>query len=226
MAELEWMTVKVLCAALTLAVASCASGPPPCDSVCRQEMARERQQSPPQPRGNEPEPDIDADERRALERLEASRARLADARAAQAGAEADALERLNAARSRIGLPAITRWTLDPGGMAPDGALLLFGGKNHKTYLGCLCDSMEPESVMNSTSEFGPNGFRYESIWNRYSDFGSTYGDYSPCSRFAKAPPVVVSKEGQFFGYLTIDRFHDKAITEPKVLEWLHSVCDR
>ncbi len=219
------MVGKVLCVALACAIAGCASGPPPCDSVCRQEMARERQQSRHQQHGDEDESDVDEEER-ARERLAAARNRLAAARASQADAEAEALQQVNAARSRVGLPAITHWTLEPGGMAPDGALLLFGGKSHKTYLGCLCDPVEPESVMSSTGEFGPNGFKYESIWNRYGDFGSTFGDFSPCSQFANTPPVVVSKEGQFFGYLTIDQFRDKAITDPKVIEWLKGVCDR
>jgi hypothetical protein len=51
-------------------------------------------------------------------------------------------------------------------------LMIFGGENHKTYLGCLtCSEYETDSVRNN---FGDNGSPYSSssIWNHYSEYGS------------------------------------------------------
>lgn len=53
-------------------------------------------------------------------------------------------------------------------------LMIFGGFDHKTYLGCLnCNEYAADSVFNS---YGSNGSPYsaQSIWNRYSEFGSAY----------------------------------------------------
>jgi hypothetical protein len=76
-------------------------------------------------------------------------------------------------------------------------LMLFGGRDHKTYLGCLnCSKFDTDSVAN---EFGPHGsaFETDSIFNRFGDFGSPYSDYSPCNRFASDPPVIVDPRGNF-----------------------------
>lgn len=46
-----------------------------------------------------------------------------------------------------------------GGAAPQTtkALLLFGGENHKTFLGCLnCSEYDSESVFNQYGSFGAN----------------------------------------------------------------------
>jgi hypothetical protein len=189
-------------------------------------MALERERSNTHRRHVERSDELADQEREARRYLEESRRQLQEARAEQTRSESAALQKVNEARARVGLPAISEWSSEHGGMTPDGALLLFGGKSHKTFLGCFCDATEPDSILNSTGPFGPSGHRYESIWNRHSDYGSSYGDFSPCSTFAKTPPVVVSKAGQFFGYLTVDAFRDKAITDPAVVEWLKSVCDR
>jgi len=48
-------------------------------------------------------------------------------------------------------------------------LLLFGGDNHKTFLGCLnCDRFDSRSVCNGFGDHGSH-FSSESIWNRFSD---------------------------------------------------------
>jgi hypothetical protein len=59
-------------------------------------------------------------------------------------------------------------------------LMIFGGMDHKTYLGCLsCNEYASDSVFNS---YGSNGSAYssQSIWNHYSEFGSAYSTYSAC----------------------------------------------
>ncbi len=103
-------------------------------------------------------------------------------------------------------------------------LLVFGGRNNETYLGCLCGEYESDSVTNS---YGNHGSRYatDSIWNRYGDFGSKYSNSSACNAHATKPPIVVSSDGDFIGYLTVNKYMSKAITEPAILEWLAvAVC--
>lgn len=207
-------------------VGSCGPQPTPCDQACQQHQAYEAERQELEYRHQRRRREIDEQTYEAQRQLERSRAALAEARAEQAVAESEALGKLNEARTRVGLPPISTWSNEPGGLTPDGALLLFGGKSHKTYLGCLCDNLEPDSVMSSTGQFGPNGFHTESIWNKFGDYGSSFSDTSPCNRFGSYPPVIVWKDGRFFGYLTLDRFRDKAITDENVLKWLEGVCNR
>jgi hypothetical protein len=102
-------------------------------------------------------------------------------------------------------------------------LLLFGGKGHKVFLGCLnCPATDSGSVCN---EWGDNGSKYqdESIWNQYGDYGSRYSDMSPWNRFASKPPVIVDREGNFYGYFTADKFHDKRTRNKFLLVFLNNV---
>jgi hypothetical protein len=88
-------------------------------------------------------------------------------------------------------------------------LLLFGGDDHKTFLGCLnCGRFDPGSVCN---RFGDHGSRFssESIWNRFGNYGSRFSSYSPWNRFASDPPVIVDRQGNFYGYFTSNRYHPK-----------------
>lgn len=105
-------------------------------------------------------------------------------------------------------------------------LLIFGGRNNDVFLGCLtCDRFNSASVLNST---GPHGSRFaiDSIWNRYGDYGSRFSTYSPCNRFGTNPPVVVDRQGNFYGYLTISQTFPRRITDRTVLEWLENqVCN-
>ncbi len=86
-------------------------------------------------------------------------------------------------------------------------LLIFGGRDHKVFLGCLnCSEYDSSSVWNEYGNYGsPYGSR--SIWNEYGEYGSEYGNYSPWNEYALYPPVVVDAEGNFYGYLTVNDYH-------------------
>ncbi|MDM1346500.1 hypothetical protein HX014_04805 [Myroides marinus] len=72
-------------------------------------------------------------------------------------------------------------------------LHLYGGQNHDTYLGCLnCSSYESSS-----------------IWNSYGTYGNEYNTYSPWNTYSNNPPVVVDKEGNFYGYFTVNEYKAK-----------------
>ncbi len=84
-------------------------------------------------------------------------------------------------------------------------LLLYGGKNRDTFLGCLnCPSYDTKSIWCSYGDFGST-YGTKSIWTTYGDYGSTYSSYSPWTSYADKPPVVVDSDGNFYGYLTINR---------------------
>src|SRR4051812_16640371 len=103
-------------------------------------------------------------------------------------------------------------------------LMVFGGLDHKTYLGCLsCNEFEYDSVFN---KYGPHGsaFGFESIFNHYSEYGSKYSMYSACAEVAFDPPVVVDKKGSFYGRLTLAPRGD-AIKVERITAWLAAVCE-
>lgn len=93
-----------------------------------------------------------------------------------------------------------------GASAQTPALLLFGDANHKTFLGCLnCSQFDSGSVCN---QFGQNGsqFSSDSIWNAFNSFGSNFSSYSPWNEFSSSGPVIVDRDGHFYGRLTANKF--------------------
>ena len=90
-----------------------------------------------------------------------------------------------------------------------GELLLFGGLNHETFLGCLnCSRFDSGAVC---SRFGDYGSRFSatSIWSQFGTYGSRFSNDSPWGQFASNPPVVVDREGNSYGYLTLSRTHSQ-----------------
>ena len=91
----------------------------------------------------------------------------------------------------------------------DGELLLFGGRNHETFLGCInCSRFDSSSICNRFGDYGSR-FSDTSIWSRFGTYGSRFSDDAPWGRFASNPPVVVDREGNFYGYLTVSRTHSQ-----------------
>lgn len=107
---------------------------------------------------------------------------------------------------------------------PIRKLMIFGGRRHHTYLGCLtCGKYESGSVLN---RYGTHGSRYsaESIFNRYSDYGSAYSAHSACNPHATDPPVIVDGDGEFYGRLTLNRYHSEIFPDERLTAWLEGVC--
>jgi hypothetical protein len=85
-------------------------------------------------------------------------------------------------------------------------LHIYGGRNHDVYLGCLnCNNYDQNSIWN---EYGKYGSKYYTncIWNSYGTYGSEYNPYSPWNSYSSSPPVVVDREGNFYGYFTINEY--------------------
>jgi len=106
-------------------------------------------------------------------------------------------------------------------------LMIFGGENHRTYLGCLsCSEYSTDSVSNT---YGSHGSRYatESVWNHYNELGSAYSTFGACNLYATDPPVIVDSDGNFYGRLTLNTYHNQLGIGVKYHDWLeHTVCEK
>lgn len=110
----------------------------------------------------------------------------------------------------------------PAGV-PGQAIYIFGGTNHRVFLGCLsCSSTAANAITNQYGEFGS---RFgETVLNRFSDYGSKYSDLSACNPYANDPPVVVGADGTYYGRLSMN---PRFTTGPHVhiaAAWITSVC--
>lgn len=100
---------------------------------------------------------------------------------------------------------------------------IFGGRNHDVYLGCLsCNKFDSNSVHNEFGNYGSK-FSSTSIFNQFSNYGGKFSDESPCNKFANNPPALVTTDGKFYGFLTVNGYKDKAIKDQKILNWLNWV---
>ena len=102
--------------------------------------------------------------------------------------------------------ALVSANLSRAGAKDTKALLLFGGADHKTFLGCLnCTSVSSESVCN---DYGKGSeYASESIWNRYGTYGSEYSEYSPWNSYYDSAPIIVDRDGKSFGYFSVNAYH-------------------
>lgn len=106
------------------------------------------------------------------------------------------------ARNHILLLVITLLSYD----AIAQTLYIYGGQKHDVYLGCLnCDNYNSKSIWNEYGTYG-SSYSSNSIWNEYGTYGSDYSQYSPWNEYAKNPPVIVDKQGDFYGYLTLNEY--------------------
>jgi hypothetical protein len=92
----------------------------------------------------------------------------------------------------------------PGAASAARPLLLYGGEHQETFLGCLnLSDRDEESLWNPDGVHGPGSFKEKSIWNSFSEFGGSMGDYSPFNRWSKHPPAIYDSEGRFLGFMTV-----------------------
>jgi hypothetical protein len=132
-----------------------------------------------------------------------------------------------AARSRFG--AAMQGAAAGASAAPRSTskVMIFGGEDHRTYLGCLnCSEYATDSIFNS---YGSHGSRYatESVWNHYSEFGSAYSNEGACNPYANDPPVMVNSDGSFYGRLTLNVYHSQFGIGAKYHDWLEqTVCEK
>jgi hypothetical protein len=105
----------------------------------------------------------------------------------------------------------------PPAAAQDEDILIFGGDDHKEFLGCLsCSEFDGQSVWNKFSSHGwENNF---GTWNKFGQFKSEFSSYSACNKYASDPPVIVDRKGNFYGRLTVSANTPKSICGPQGVE--------
>lgn len=93
--------------------------------------------------------------------------------------------------------------------SPTVKLMLFGGKDHKVYLGCLnCGPSAYDSIFNTNGPYGrcPGPFD-DNLYCRgpFKEFGSSgpFHDASACGTNASDPPVIVDDAGRYYGRFSI-----------------------
>lgn len=89
------------------------------------------------------------------------------------------------------------------------ALLIFGGKDRSIFLGVLnASKYDSGSIWNN---YGEHGSKYSDkcIWNNYGEYGGKYSEGSPFNPYSSNPPVIVDKEGNFYGYFTASTSNPK-----------------
>lgn len=109
------------------------------------------------------------------------------------------------------------------GEAGGDDLLLFGGKSHEVFLGCLCSEDRADSIFNLAGEHGSD-LAPASIRNKFAAYGSNHDDTSACNPAATRPPVVVASSGKSLGLLTLNPKLKRRIQIPTVLDWLGRMC--
>lgn len=83
-------------------------------------------------------------------------------------------------------------------------LLIYGGENNRTFLGCInCSDSGSDSIWNLYSGFGSE-HDANSIWNEHGEFSGIHGKYSPFNKYSSNPPILVDRQGNFYGYFTAD----------------------
>lgn len=83
-------------------------------------------------------------------------------------------------------------------------LLIFGGRGHTDFLGCLnCSEYDSSSIRNRISEYG--WANAVGVWSVVGKYGSVVGSYSACNQVASDPPVIVTEQGEFLGRLSVSR---------------------
>jgi len=119
-------------------------------------------------------------------------------------------------RKRILLAVIVSYFslsgMKAGSTAANPKLMIFGGENHETYLGCLnCSSAAADSIFNKSGRYrncASMALGGDNLFCRlpFSEFGNTTPinkHFSACNSNASDPPVLVDEEGRYFGRFSV-----------------------
>lgn len=131
-------------------------------------------------------------------------------------------------RSIAGLGCLIASALTSPVSAQETVLLLFGGRGHQAFLGCLnCSESSRASIFNQFSDFG-SPYSRESIWNKFGDYGQIFGDHSACNQTASDPPVIVDRDGNYYGRLSVAEFlgHEDSVCNTGLGRFSHAATCR
>ena len=112
-------------------------------------------------------------------------------------------------RAFLGL-ALCLAAIAPAAAQQTPALLLYGGQDHKTFLGCLnCADSNENSVMNGMGDYKWNSSF--GIWNNFGDFKSQFSEFSACNATATDAPIIVDESGNYYGRLSLNESIDGGV---------------
>ena len=101
------------------------------------------------------------------------------------------------------------------------AMLLFGGHDHKMFLGCLnCVDTSDASVCNDVGKYGSD-VEENSIWNDVGPYGSDVSPTSPWNDVSQDAPIIVDREGKSYGYFSANDLHHNRTR----IAWLVAILD-
>ena len=98
-------------------------------------------------------------------------------------------------------------------------LLVFGGSDHDEFLGCItCSEYDSSSICNEYGTYG-NEYSSDGMFNEYSGYGNEYSGDSPWNEYStsNSVPVVVDRDGGFYGYFTINEYRSDAFDHADTL---------
>ncbi|HTR48351.1 MAG TPA: hypothetical protein VMM16_13285 [Verrucomicrobiae bacterium] len=121
----------------------------------------------------------------------------------------------------LGLFCVSLTPVAVPGAQETKALLLFGGSDHKMFLGCLnCVDTSSVSVCNDVGEYGSD-VAENSIWNDVGTFGSDVSPFSPWDDVSTDAPIIVDRDGKSYGYFSTNTVHHDRTR----IGWLVAVLD-
>lgn len=109
----------------------------------------------------------------------------------------------------------------------ESELLFFGGAGHDEYLGCLtCSEYSSESICNGYGTYG-NEYSSNGMFNEYAGFGNEYSPNSPWNEYStsNSVPVLVDRDGNFYGYFTINDYRSNAVNFSSDLKKMFELAD-
>jgi hypothetical protein len=115
-----------------------------------------------------------------------------------------------------------------GTAAQNVPILIYGGDDNRDFLGCInCSENDPASVWNEYSKYGWSNTM--GVWSDLRPYKSTISAESACNQFATHPPVLVDRQGNFYGLLTINQFTPRSICafsgNSQICTALKDMCD-
>ena len=99
-------------------------------------------------------------------------------------------------------------------------ILLYGRNNHDKFLGCLdCNWSDSDSICNKFGKYGSQ-FSDDSIFNEFGVYGNRFNSSSPWNKYSSSDlvPIAVYRQGEFYGFFTINRFRTDAINITRQLK--------
>jgi hypothetical protein len=106
-------------------------------------------------------------------------------------------------------------------------LLIFGDAGHDQFLGCIiCNESSAQSICNGIGTYG-NEFSTKGMFNEFSEFGNEFSSSSPWNEFSTSTsvPVVVDRDGNFYGYFTINDMRSDAFEFSDTLKHMYEYAE-